>query len=431
MAKLNKKRFSVLVVFFAALFLIWFSGFSFDAMSGSGAVYRDNMRTFSSSNFAIDSKNSNVSDPLFSFSERRIYKFISSSILNSSLTLDEGADYREAEVFVRFKPLSDFDLDIEVKKDTDSYLPKRAYSKDVHVDELGSFEKKELEDYYLFTQEITEINEQEELVKEVQSRAGEGVSVFVDDVDLVGKLEKREVEKGDTQLNFGLIGTHTFSTYFPGGDLRFTVKYIDKNLESGPDRVNIRLEKSGSVIAASQQQDDGNSSNDGKFSSEKSAQLSVDGLSAGIYQLILDNSDDINAVKLDINSPNLLIEKSVYFDEDYNNKQLFTQSGILDLSAYNGRFELAEGQFAAFTNNSFEDISSIVFNERKERHKADYRVVQKDFGSAPDRNGWVEARIVFSEDEFFVVEDILPIRLVAHGETPRYLLDEIRVELRQ
>lgn len=457
----NKKGYiHVVIGSIFAMLIVWFSGFSLrNFISIDGYTFSDEMRTNTSVYYSLASNRSSISGPLFSTIDRNFYKYIFENKTAFTLRPPSYVDFEEAEVEVVFKPLRQIDIDVEVRTDEKKYLPRRLYSYDpLNLQYLPGFMQSVFETHTVLSKN-PDLDSNVPLKEAIHLAKDDTLSVYTNDINIQNNLYSFDIKESFSE-KVALRGKHSLLTYSDGRPLSFSMTYIDINEKSGPDRLNLRIKRNGEILEYVQVADDGDETSGKIHSGVRKASIELEALEEGIYEIELDNSDDIVTQELLLSTQHLVAQGSLYLapeflkeeseqsdlyfngrgleienleeNVDYSYRSYDKNSEFKSLSLENSsiKVSLEKGKYASFTYSSFLDLDSIEFVDRDERSKADFIIVKNDNAMPADRNGWITSRVRFNKDEIFMANGEIPLRFVVSGDNPLYFIDSIKTTLR-
>lgn len=140
--------------------------------------------------------------------------------------------------------------------------------------------------------DVESLSDLEEIQNNSSKRIGVYSSIAIPPfVSMADYVPLTAMHGGDLQLQ----GSHQFMAYVGKGEvLHFEAKIIDANITTGSDPVTlIAQDARGVIVGQAVLDDDDNISADRIAGEERSIQLSVNGLSDGVYTLSLQGSNDV------------------------------------------------------------------------------------------------------------------------------------------
>lgn len=123
-------------------------------------------------------------------------------------------------------------------------------------------------------------------------------------------------------IDVSLRGRHEFKTYIKDEVLNFEISYMDMNRSEGADAIHVLvLDENDTPVDEVRIQDDGDFTKNAKPSGIKKINLRTEGLSEGVYKVILDVSRDIFFREIKTTQQKIVFLNTIFFGDEVAYKE--------------------------------------------------------------------------------------------------------------
>ena len=131
------------------------------------------------------------------------------------------------------------------------------------------------------------------------------------------RLKGYQSSSTEQTINVSLRGHHKFKTYLKDETLSARFEYMDMNRDEGADPVVVTVfDEEGRPVGDARADDDGDLSKLGRSSGMRSVELSLPGLSEGVYKIVFDVSRDIFLRNIKTTQTKFVAVNGVYLGDE-------------------------------------------------------------------------------------------------------------------
>ncbi len=218
-----------------------------------------------------------------------------------------------------------------------------------------------------------------------------------------------------------LRGHHEFKTYIKNEKLNFVFEYMDMNREDGQDPVSIVVfNEDGQPVTDAKEKDDGNISANAKPSELRRITLEREGLSEGVYKVVLNINRDIFVRNIKTTQQHIAFLNRVYLGDEVGYREPARSVSFW-----------TNGKHPSFQTRNAEGVQVIKlageFVEMNEPYVL-YRASIPHFGVVPitvpksNTEIFIDGMISFSSDQYFNPD---PVRLLYNTDLDALEVDYI------
>ncbi len=279
----------------------------------------------------------------------------------------------------------------------------------------------------------------------------ERVATYRSALNLPYRIEDYQPVETTQSIDVSLRGSHELKTYIKDEALNFSFQYMDMNRDEGEDVLRLTVfNEEGLPVAEARAADDGNTQPDAQVSDLQTLSLRTDGLTEGVYKIILSTTRDIFFRSIQTSQQKIVFLNTIFlgdevgFSESARGATLWTESkrlraqtkhveglqtlmagtvpvsidepyewhlielqgkGVESIQIPVGDIEVAVDGKAAFSQEQYFNPDPVTLSAHTTIEQLDVDYVLADYRSPRREGDWLVATVDFLSDQIHEIDD--------------------------